>query len=141
MSQPLKHPNRRSAFLCGGGVGYILLGISYLTQLNLSRSFAFEWSPVLTPEIMGVILIAAGAISVIMGALAPLGHNLSRWGFMSLMAATMLLSTSFWIAWGLGDHPSGWAGGVLYLLMTYWVFIVSGWENPHQIPPVGGRDD
>lgn len=128
---------KRGAFLLVGAVSYLFIGLSYVFASTASRDAAFRWLPdAMSPTTLGWLWVVGGITAAII-ALRSAAHP--RWeatGFGALMLCPSLWVVIFLGASMFGTHPHGWISAVAYGLMAMWVWVVSGWENPH--PPVTG---
>lgn len=128
---------KRGAFLLVGGIAYLFIGLSYVVTSTPSREAAFQWLPqVLTPGLLGYLWVMCGVWTAVV---ALVSRHHERWenaAFASLMLCPMSWVVIYTGASVFGTHPHGWVSAVAYGLMATWVWVVSGWDNPH--PPMTG---
>lgn len=123
----------RAAFLMSGGIMYLAIGLSYATHSNLSREAAFMWTPLLTPQQLGVGWMVVGGYSLVAPWLGRRYHwRLMDLGFIGLIVVSLSCMVVFAGAWLTAVHPTGWSGGAVYALMALWILIVSSWPDPHK---------
>lgn len=138
MSSPQRE-NRRKRFLTEGGIGYTILGLSYLFEVTPGRRAAFEWIPLgWTPDSLGWVWVVGGLLTIVAA------MNLERFPVAQTIGFTLLaICPTAWAAVFIGAsltgaYPPGWVSAVIYTLLVRWSLTAAGWDNPRpDAPPTG----
>lgn len=128
---------KRGSFLFVGGIAYFFIGLSYIIASTPSRAAAFSWLPnAVTPESLGWVW-TIGGIGVAVAALVSRRYrDLEPFAFGVLMLCPVLFVVIFLVATLIGVHPNGWISSGVYGLLSTWVWIAAGWENPRPVQAV-----
>lgn len=129
---------KRGSFLLFGGGAYLFIGLSYALATTPGRAAAFSWLPQpLESQMLGWVWVIGGAAVAAVALLSKPLHKYEAAAFSVLMLCPGLWVVIFGMATILGTHPKGWVSAVAYGLMSAWVWVVSGWENP--TAPITGQ--
>lgn len=125
---------RHSLVLAVAGVVYIAVGLTYLaTPLTENRASSLELALVFFPlTVWGVVWIGVGLLALASTRWPPAS---STWGYTALAAmaggwgATYLLTIVF-----LGGPSSGFSGALVWFLVAFMWWAISGLMNPDDVP-------
>ena len=122
---------KRGAFLFVGGLAYLVIGLSYLVASTGARQAAFSWLPeMLTPQLLGWVWVIGGAGVAVVSLISRAHRFTEPPAFGVLMLCPALWVVIFAVSSIVGVHPSGWVSSIAYGLMSMWVWIAAGWDNP-----------
>lgn len=111
-----------SEFLLGLGIGYIVMGGSWILIPSRGRELGVEWLVGVSPPLAGALWIVAGTL-----ALATLAGASVRLALAALQAVPVFLAFVFLVStilawmpdWVIhSGNPTGWVTSVSYLLIA-----------------------
>ena len=122
---------KRGAFLLVGGLAYAFIGLSYVVAPTAGRQAAFSWLPdPLTPQLLGWVWVVGGVGVAVVSLISRAHRATEPPAFGVLMLCPALWVVIFAVSSIVGVHPSGWVSSIAYGLMSMWVWIAAGWDNP-----------
>lgn len=129
---------KRGSFLLFGGGAYLFIGLSYVLATTAGRVAAFSWLPSpLNSQNLGWVWVASGVLVTTAAVLSKPWRRLEAVAFSALMLCPGLWVLIFGMSTVLGVHPHGWVSAIAYGLISAWVWVVSGWDNPTPVADTG----
>ena len=82
------------------------------------------------PPALGWVWVIGGAGVAVVSLISRAHRSTEPPAFGVLMLCPALWVVIFAVSSIVGVHPSGWVSSIAYGLMSMWVWIAAGWDNP-----------